>query len=113
MRSYVSLFRALSDETRLRVMVLLSRKELCVCELEAALVSTQVKVSRHLAVLKNAGLVTSRRDGQWIYYAIARPRNCLEEKIFACFKDCLRKNEVVKKDLFRRAGQGRRPVICQ
>jgi ArsR family transcriptional regulator len=94
MKNYVLLFKALSDETRLKIMILLSEKELCVCKIEAALDSSQAKVSRHLTVLRNAGLVASRRDGQWIYYSIVKPKSCLEEKIFSCFKDCLRTKDL-------------------
>ncbi|MBF0217243.1 MAG: metalloregulator ArsR/SmtB family transcription factor [Candidatus Omnitrophica bacterium] len=99
MKQYVNLFKALDDETRLRIMVLLSKKELCVCEIETALRSSQVKVSRHLTVLRSSGLVATRREGTLIYYSILEPKNCLEEKIFSCFKNCLRKEEYFRKDL--------------
>jgi ArsR family transcriptional regulator len=65
------LFQLLSDSTRLRCTVLLRQEgELCVCELVHALGVIQPKVSRHLAALRDAGVVTDRRDGQWIYYRI-------------------------------------------
>ena len=99
MKKYVDMFKALSDETRLRIIILLSEKELCVCQIEAALVLSQAKVSRHLTVLRHAGLVHARRNGLWIYYSIARPANCLEKKMFSCFKTCLRKETFFKKDL--------------
>lgn len=82
MKVELNLFRALSDETRLRIMVLLSEKELCVCQLEWALGLTQAKVSRHLTVLKNAGLVQDRREGLWIFYSLSSPRNELEKSIY-------------------------------
>jgi ArsR family transcriptional regulator len=64
-------FAALSHEIRLRCLVLLqSQGELCVCELTHALGLSQPMVSRHLALLREAGLVTDRRVGVWIYYAI-------------------------------------------
>jgi ArsR family transcriptional regulator len=64
-------FRFLGDFTRLRVLALLSREgELCVCELTCALGEIQPKISRHLAVLREAGLVLDRRQGQWIYYRL-------------------------------------------
>lgn len=99
MKEYVDLFKALSDETRLRIMVLLSEKELCVCQIEAALRLSQVKVSRHLAILRHAGLVKDKRDGLWIYYSIAEPKNKLEENLFDCFKQCLRKEKALSFDL--------------
>ena len=64
-------FHALSDETRLEVVRRLSGGERCVCELQDALDAAQSRLSFHLRVLKEAGLVTDRREGRWAYYAIA------------------------------------------
>jgi ArsR family transcriptional regulator, arsenate/arsenite/antimonite-responsive transcriptional repressor len=64
------IFGALSDETRLRMMRLLEERELCVCELMQVLDMSQPRISRHLGVLKNAGLVNDRREGKWVYYAL-------------------------------------------
>jgi ArsR family transcriptional regulator, arsenate/arsenite/antimonite-responsive transcriptional repressor len=66
------LFKALGDETRLRIVALLSHGELCVCHVEAALGVSQPHASRHLLVLKNAGVVEARRAGSWVYYRLAR-----------------------------------------
>lgn len=64
-------FRTLGDLTRLRVLALLSREgELCVCELTYALGEIQPKISRHLALLREAEVVLDRRQGQWIYYCL-------------------------------------------
>lgn len=64
-------FQLLSDETRLRSLLLMQREgELCVCELVYALGIIQPKVSRHLAALRDAGVVIDRRQGQWIYYRL-------------------------------------------
>lgn len=64
-------FQLLSDETRLRSLFLLHREgELCVCELVHALDIIQPKISRHLAVLRDAAVVSDRRQGQWIYYQL-------------------------------------------
>lgn len=71
MLTLTSFFKALSDETRLRSMLLLqSEGELCVCELIEALDEPQTKISRHLALLKSSGLLSDRRQGQWIYYRL-------------------------------------------
>lgn len=65
------LFQLLADETRLRIVVLLRADgELCVCELVHALETIQPKVSRHLALLREANVVMDRRDGQWVYYRL-------------------------------------------
>ncbi len=67
----IDLFKQLSDETRLRCILLLQNvAELCVCELTYALGLSQPKVSRHLAHLRQSGLVQDRRAGQWIYYRL-------------------------------------------
>lgn len=63
-------FHALSDETRLRIVDLLRGGEQCVCELTSALDLGQSLLSFHLKTLKDAGLVTDRRDGRWAYYAL-------------------------------------------
>jgi ArsR family transcriptional regulator len=101
MDQYVALFKALSDPTRLRIMVLLAEKELCVCQLEDALNLSQVKVSRHLNVLRHARLVESKREGLWIYYSKVKAKNCLEKRVFECFKKCLRKDAFCLADIAR------------
>ena len=64
------LFRALGDETRLRLLAKLHGGEQCVCDLTDELEASQSRLSFHLKTLKDAGLVTDRRDGRWVYYAI-------------------------------------------
>ncbi len=64
------LFHALSDETRLRIVAKLLSGEQCVCNLTDALEAGQSRLSFHLKALKDAGLVTDRRDGRWIHYAL-------------------------------------------
>ncbi len=64
------LFKAISDETRLRILKLLEQRELCVCDIVAALDMIQPKVSFHLGVLKEAGLIKDRKQGKWIHYSI-------------------------------------------
>ena len=65
-----ALFHALSDETRLAVLALLQDGERCVCELQAPLGAQQSRLSFHLKVLKDAGLVRDRREGRWAYYSL-------------------------------------------
>ncbi|TLF52552.1 metalloregulator ArsR/SmtB family transcription factor [Halomonas urmiana] len=65
----VRVFKCLGDETRLMLMLLVLREqELCVCEMTHALQVSQPKVSRHLAQLRQCGLLMDRREGQWVYY---------------------------------------------
>jgi ArsR family transcriptional regulator len=89
MRHYTDLFKALSDETRLRIVILLFKRELCVCQIEAALGISQTKASRHLALLRHLGLLKARRDGLWIYYTLGEPRNKVEEDLFENLRNSL------------------------
>ncbi len=66
-------FRALADRTRLRVLNLLGDDEVCVCFLSEILQTNQPSISKHLAYLKQAGIVSSRREGKWIHYRIVEP----------------------------------------
>lgn len=70
LRALAGLFRALGDETRLRIVALLAHGELCVCHLQTALDLTQPNISRHLAVLRAAGVVADRRAGSWVHYRL-------------------------------------------
>ena len=70
-----NLFLALSDKTRLRILAMMRDREVTVGEFTDVLGESQPKVSRHLAYLRTAGLVLTRRDGKWIYYRITRPEN--------------------------------------
>jgi ArsR family transcriptional regulator len=71
MQDILTVFKALSEETRLRIIKLLEHGELCVCDIVAALDMIQPKVSFHLAVLKEAGLIKDRKQGKWTHYSIA------------------------------------------
>jgi DNA-binding transcriptional ArsR family regulator len=66
-------FKALGDETRLRIVKLLSIREMCVCEVMVALGMTQPTTSHHLNILENAGLVASRKEGRWVFYRLDDP----------------------------------------
>ena len=66
-----NLFKALGDENRLRIINLLTKDELCVCELEALLGTTQSNISRHLSTLRNLDIVTFEKKAQWTYYQIS------------------------------------------
>ena len=70
MKREAHIFKALSDETRLRILALLLDGELCVCEIIAALDLPQSTISRHLAYLRNSGWVSDRRQGVWMYYRL-------------------------------------------
>jgi ArsR family transcriptional regulator len=66
--------KALADATRLRILGLLSSREMCVCEVMVALDLTQPTASHHLRILENVGLVKDRKEGKWVFYSIANPK---------------------------------------
>ena len=67
------LLKALANETRLKMLRILSKKEMCVCELTVALDLTQPTASHHLNILENIRLIKDRKDGRWVFYSIANP----------------------------------------
>src|ERR1700712_3355345 len=81
-----TLFKALADSTRLRIIGLLLTGEVCVCHIHESLKITQPKASRHLAYLRRAGLVDTRRDGLWINYRLA----VLPDPVLAAIGDAVR-----------------------
>jgi len=86
---FVAFFRAISDETRQRILLLLEERERCVSELVEEFDLSQPTISRHLAVLKNAGLVKSRREGQNVYYSLNEEwLRCCCADFFCCFSCC-------------------------
>jgi len=74
LRRLEEVFSGLADETRLRILKLLVREELCACEVMAALGLTQPTASHHLGILERSGLVAARREGKWIFYRLADPK---------------------------------------
>ncbi len=79
----LAIFKACAFGDRLRILFLLVERELCVCELVEVLEMPQGKISRHLAVLKNADLVRDRREGLWIYYSLKEMETGLEQQLGA------------------------------
>ncbi|KPJ98151.1 MAG: ArsR family transcriptional regulator [Desulfobacterales bacterium SG8_35] len=72
MKEFIQVMKALSDRSRVKVMKMLEKKELCVCEITAILALAQPTVSKHLKVLEEAGLVESRKDGPWVNYRLVQ-----------------------------------------
>src|SRR5947199_10707477 len=92
------LFHALADSTRLRILGLLLNGEICVCHIHESLRITQTKASRHLAYLRRAGLVDTRRDGLWIHYRLAVVLDPVQATIVAAVRHALTHVDVVHKD---------------
>jgi ArsR family transcriptional regulator len=82
------LFRAFSDRTRLRILHLVSGREVCVGDLVKVLRVPQPTASRHLGYLRRAGLVVSRKDGLWSYYSLAPAKGQFHQSLLACLESC-------------------------
>ncbi len=74
LKHVANVFSGLGDRTRLKILRLIAKEELCSCEVMAALELTQPTASHHLGILERAGLVSSRREGKWVFYKLADPR---------------------------------------
>ena len=77
------LFKALADRTRLRLLNLMGDEEVCVCFFVEVLRASQPKISRHLAYLRKAGVVTARREGKWMHYRVAAPSDPHAARVLA------------------------------
>ena len=98
LRELPPIFKALSDPTRLRLLSLLSEGEVCVCFLSDVLKLVQPKVSRHLAYLKRAGLVTARREGKWMHYAWAELPDPIACNVMNGLRDWMAKDETLRRE---------------
>ncbi len=98
MRELEQTFKGLADQTRIRVLNLLLHGELCVCDIQYVLESSQPNVSRHLTYLKNSGLVSDRREGARMYYRLAQPNEGLKKLLFGFLREAFRDFEELAKD---------------
>ncbi len=92
------LFKALADRTRLRLINLIGNEELCVCFLVEVLKTNQPKISRHLAYLRRAGVVSARRDGKWMHYRLVEPPDPHAASIFREVRTWLADNTAMQSD---------------
>jgi len=97
----IKIYECLCDLTRLRLIHLLQTGPLCVCHFQEVMLEPQVKISKHLAYLREHGLVTATRQGNWMVYALpAKPDRELRANL-ACLQDCAQDNPVFLVDLAR------------
>lgn len=95
------LFKALADQTRLRLINLMGDEEICVCFFVEVLKTNQPKISRHLAYLKRAGVVAVRREGKWMHYRIVEPPDPHAANIFRELRNWLADNPTMQSDRAR------------
>ena len=93
-----TLFRALADRTRLRLLSLMGDDELCVCFFVEILRASQPKISRHLAYLRRAGVVSARREGKWMHYRIVEPSDRHAARIFREVRVWLKEDTLMQRD---------------
>ena len=95
------IFKALSEESRLRIFSILFQGELCSCEIEDVLKLTQSNVSRHLTILKNAGILKSYKNAQWTHYSISEDFKLENEELFRYLEQRLNQLGTYKIDMDR------------
>jgi ArsR family transcriptional regulator len=93
-----TLFKALADRTRLRLISLIGDSEVCVCFIVAILKTSQPKISRHLAYLRRAGIVVARREGKWMHYRLAEPPDEHAARIFRELRASLAEHPEFQRD---------------
>lgn len=99
MKQSAKVFKALSDETRLRILKMLEQRPLCVCEIQYVLKGSQPNVSHHLKTLSDAGLLDSTKDGLWVDYRLPdKPQTPLHAAALSLVKNGLSNDPVMKKD---------------
>jgi ArsR family transcriptional regulator, arsenate/arsenite/antimonite-responsive transcriptional repressor len=94
-------FQALGDTTRLRLLNLIGEQEVCVCYFVEVLGGPQPKISRHLAYLRNAGVVAARREGKWVHYRIVMPPHIGASQILKQTLDSLKEYKAMQADRAR------------
>jgi ArsR family transcriptional regulator len=105
-------FKALGDETRLRIVALLSHGELCVCHIHEALALSQPNVSRQLAILRAAGIVVDRREGTWVHYRLAQQSDPECARQLRGLVRSFAKQELLRRDIGKLL-QVRGPKVCR
>ncbi len=98
MNELVVVAKAFADPTRVRILSALRGGELCVCELSDALGVTQSTLSTHLQVIRDAGLVQTRRDGKWIYYTVTPETDQLLGSVFEFFAKAVKNDATIRRD---------------
>ncbi|MBC7366076.1 MAG: metalloregulator ArsR/SmtB family transcription factor [Undibacterium sp.] len=97
----IKIYECFCDQTRLRLLNVLSQGPLCVCHFQTVLAEPQVKISKHLAYLRARGLVECERQGNWVIYELpAKPSRELVANL-ACLRDCAQEDPVFKRDFAR------------
>ena len=111
MKALENILKACSDKNRIRILKLLEKKNLCVCEISFVLGITQPSVSRHLKKLKKAGLIEAEQDSFWTNY-ILKSKNSYASNILSLMKKWLKDDEIIKKDALKLKKANRIKLCC-
>ncbi len=95
----IQIYQCLCDPTRLRILHLLAQTPLCVCHFQDILNEPQVKVSKHLAYLRQRGMVVAERDQNWMIYSLPPRRSAELDKNLKCLQDCVQTDPLFRRDL--------------
>ena len=99
MKEMVTMMRLLSDPARLRILMVLAKKELCVCQLMGVLGISQPLVSRNLMLLSRAGFLSERRQGKLVFYSLMKGMDPIRRKMVALLKEALEADSILAEDL--------------
>jgi ArsR family transcriptional regulator len=97
----IEIYQCLCDETRLRILHLLTRSPLCVCHFQTVLKESQVNISKHLSYLKAHGLVEAKQHRNWRIYQLPEKPSYELRRHLQCLQDCVRENKLFREDLKR------------
>jgi ArsR family transcriptional regulator len=95
----VQIYQCLCDPTRLRILHLLTQTPLCVCHFQDILEEPQVKISKHLAYLRDRGMVVAEREQNWMIYSLPKKRDAELQANLQCLQDCAQNDPTFKRDL--------------
>lgn len=100
MEKLLKMFKALSDKNRIRILLMLQKKKLCVCEIQYILGVTISTVSKHLSILKEAGFILDEKDKKWVnYYLNANSQDLVLNQLLLILPFYLNDNELIKSDM--------------
>jgi ArsR family transcriptional regulator len=95
----IQIYQCFCDRTRLRILHLLTKSPLCVCHFQDILGEPQVKISKHLAYLRSRGMVSTKREQNWVIYSLPRQRSNELERNLKCLQDCVQTDGAFKRDM--------------
>jgi ArsR family transcriptional regulator, arsenate/arsenite/antimonite-responsive transcriptional repressor len=102
MNTAIKIFKALSDKNRLRILLLLSKKKLCVCEIQDIIGITVSTVSKHLSILRDIGFIIHEKDGKWVNYSLnTASKDIILNQVMLLLPFYLNDDEVIKSDLVK------------